>query len=96
MFNGQPCPQNPVATPGTVAINAVAANTTVLDTVACPGARVGDFVVVRPNGVPELGMMFGAARVSAANVVEVPIMNTTAAALPAAAQTYDVMCLPSS
>ena len=93
MFNGIPCP---AAVNANVHQNACAANTTVTDTVAVPGARVGDFVVVTPNGAVDIGMMFGAGRVSVAGTVEVPVMNTTAGALPAGAAgiNYSVLVLP--
>jgi len=96
VHGGFPVPQSPVATPGTVAIGAVAANTTATDTVAVAGARVGDFVVVRPNAALEAGLGIVGAYCAAANVVTIVLMNTTAGPLPAAAFTYDVMVLPTS
>jgi hypothetical protein len=95
MFTGTPCVQNSPTVHGSVAIGDVAANTTALKTVACPGALPGDFCVATPRAAVEAGMIMGQAYCIAANVVTVPFMNTTAAPLPAAALGFDVICLPS-
>jgi hypothetical protein len=91
-YNGQTAPES--VTPTNIAINALAATTRVKFTVIVPGANVGDFVVPRLNADPEAGLAIEAARVSAANTVDVWIYNRTAGALPAAAVTLDAMALP--
>lgn len=95
MFNGQPVPQT-AANAGVIAIGAVGANTTAILTVACPGARVGDFVVVKPAAALEAGYSLTCGYCAVAGTVSVVAMNTTAGALPAAAQAFGVMCLPTA
>ncbi len=96
LFNGRPCVENPPAVPGNLPQNGCAANTTAIDTVACPGAAVGDFIGVRPAAAMEAGLGIVGAYCAAANVVSVVFMNTTAGALPAGAagQDYHVQCYP--
>lgn len=93
-YNGIPLLRNAAGTPLTVAIGAVGANTTAEVTVAVTGARVGDGVMVIPRAACEAGYGPISARVSAANVVSVQFMNTTAGGLPAAAQLFDVVIYP--
>lgn len=92
--SGARCSTN--AAVGNVQQNACAANTTVADTVACVGAAVGDFVVVKPRTAPDAGLAFAAGQVLGNNTVTIYVINTTAGALPAGAAgiDYDVLCLP--
>lgn len=91
-FNGTPL----ASAVGNLPQNACAANTTVADTVNVPGARVGDNVLVTPESAVDLGLAFSSGYVSAAGVVTVYAMNTTAVALPAGAPglNYRVLVLP--
>lgn len=95
-FNGNPLAQNPTATPGNIAQNACAANTTVAVNVTVTGARTDSFVAVKPRSALDLGLGIVGAYVSAANTVTVYFMNTTAGALPAGAAgiNFDVMVMP--
>jgi hypothetical protein len=92
LYNGIPAP----TAVGNLPQNACAANTTVADVVNVPGARVGDNVLVTPESAVDLGLAFTSGYVSAAGVVTVYAMNTTAGALPAGAPglNYRVLVLP--
>ncbi|MDD3183501.1 MAG: hypothetical protein PHD48_11975, partial [Alphaproteobacteria bacterium] len=61
----------------TVDIGSVAANTSEAETATVPGVKLGDFVAVSKPSV-EAGIMFGTCRVTAADTVEITVMNTTA------------------
>lgn len=95
MFNGHPCAQTKGGA-GNIAIGAVAANTSAVVTVACPGSHVGDFVVFKPAAALEAGYGSCGAYCAVAGTVSVTLLNTTAGPLPAAAQKFDVICLPSA
>lgn len=69
----------------TADIGSVAANTSEAETVTVPGVKVGDFVAVSKPSV-EAGLMFGSCRVSAADTVEITVMNTTAGAIDEASE----------
>ncbi len=73
----------------TANIGSVAANTSEAETFTLTGAKIGDFVAVSKPSV-EAGIMFGSARVSAANTIEVTVMNTTAGAIDEASETLIV------
>ncbi|MGI0034321.1 MAG: hypothetical protein ACRD98_00435 [Nitrososphaera sp.] len=79
---------------GTPAV--VPANSTLEHTVTLAGIAVGDFVaVVKPTH--QTGLLVGTCRVSAANTLAVPYMNTTAAGItPTAAEIYIVSHNPAS
>lgn len=70
----------------TVDIGSVAANTSEAETATVTGVRVGDFVAVSKPSV-EAGLMFGTCRVTAADTVEITVMNTTASAIDEASET---------
>lgn len=69
----------------TADIGSVAANTSEAETATVPGVKVGDFVSVMKPSV-EAGLMFGSCRVSAADTVEITVMNTTAGAIDEASE----------
>lgn len=99
-FNGTPFARNAGGTPLHLAQSAVLKKATAIATVACPGARIGDYVLVQPRTAPDAGLIPVAGYVAAANVVSVAFMNVTtaggAASLPAGAAglDYDVLCIP--
>ena len=64
----------------TVDIGSVAANTSEAETATVSGVKVGDFVAVSKPSV-EAGLMFGTCRVTAADTVEITVMNTTSGAI---------------
>lgn len=70
----------------TVDIGSVAANTSEAETATVTGVKVGDFVAVSKPSV-EAGLMFGTCRVTAANTVEITVMNTTAGAIDEVSET---------
>lgn len=70
----------------TVDIGSVAANTSEAETATVTGVKVGDFVAVSKPSV-EAGLMFGTCRVTAADTVEITVMNTTAGAIDEASET---------
>lgn len=69
-----------------VDIGSVAANTSEAETATVSGVKVGDFVVVQKPSV-EAGLVFGTCRVTAADTVEITVMNTTADAINEAEET---------
>lgn len=60
-------------------------------TVTVPGAALGDFVMVAPALDLTDGFVFG--QVSAANTVDITVLNNTAGALDLASATYRVVVL---
>lgn len=60
-------------------------------TVTVPGAALGDFVLVAPVLDLTDGFVFG--QVSAANTVDITVLNNTAGALDLASATYKVLVL---
>lgn len=67
----------------------VAAATTVEQTITVPGVKVGDVVVVSKSDL-DAGLLYGTARVSAADTVSLQIANVTAGAIDAASETVVV------
>lgn len=74
----------------TVDIGAVAANTSEEETFTLTGAKVGDFVAVSKSSL-EAGIVFGSARVSAADTIAVQVINTTAGSIDEASETLRVL-----
>ena len=69
----------------TVDIGSVAANTAEAETATVAGVKLGDFVAVSKPSV-EAGLMFGSCRATAADTVEITVMNTTASAIDEASE----------
>lgn len=61
--------------------------------VTVPGAAPGDVVLVAPAATGNATSVGGIARVSAANTVQVPYVNTTAGALTPGAGSYTFIIL---
>lgn len=70
-------------------IPSVAANTTEEETFTLTGVKVGDYVHVSKADL-DAGIVFGSARVTAADTVGVQITNPTAGAVDAASETVTV------
>jgi len=73
-------------------IPSVAANTTEEETFTLTGVKVGDFVSVSKSDL-DAGIVFGSARVTAADTVGVQITNPTAGAVDAASEDVKVMVI---
>jgi len=73
-------------------IPSVAANTSEEETFTLAGVKVGDFVSVSKADL-DAGIVFGSARVTAANTIGVQIVNATAGAVNAAAETVQVLVI---
>jgi len=71
-------------------IPSVAANTTEEETFTLAGAKVGDYVHVSKADL-DAGIIFGSARVTAADTVGVQISNPTASAVDAASETVKIL-----
>lgn len=76
----------------TVDLGSVAANTSEAETATVPGVLVGDFVIASKPSV-EAGLMIGTCRVTAANTVEMTVMNTTAGAIDEASETITFLVI---
>jgi hypothetical protein len=76
----------------TVDIGSVAANTTEEETFTLAGAKAGDFVFVTKPSL-EAGLLFGSARVSAADTIAVQVGNFTGGAINEASETLRVMII---
>lgn len=61
---------------------------TEVETVAVPGAQIGDGVVVSPRSGLQAGIVIGYARVVSAGSVEFSLLNITAGALTPTAGTW--------
>ena len=72
-------------------VASVAANTTVEQTVTATGLKVGDIIlaVIKPTLSAGLGVLQG--RVSAADTLSVQLINTTAAPIDPAPESYTVV-----
>lgn len=75
-------------------IPSIATITTEEETFTLAGVKVGDFVVVSKNSL-DAGIMFGSARVTAADTIGVQIVNPTAGAIDAASQDVKVLVVRS-
>lgn len=76
----------------TVDLGSVAANTSELETATLPGVKPGDIVVpIKPT--LNAGLAVIQAYVSAADTIQLTVMNTTAGAIDAASQTYDFVVI---
>lgn len=75
---------------GTVSVDpaSLLAATTNDTSVTITGAALGDVIVMNPPDALESGLVFGGARVTAANTVKVRVGNVTAGAIDAAAASW--------
>jgi hypothetical protein len=73
-----------------VDIASIGAVTTVTNTVSCPGAKVGDKVVLGLPATVDAGVVFDA-RVSAADTITLRALNITAGAINPASATYEFL-----
>lgn len=71
-------------------IPSIAANTTEEETFTLAGVKTGDFVSVSKNDL-DAGIMFGSARVTAADTIGVQLVNATGTAVDAASETVKVL-----
>jgi len=76
----------------TVDLGSVAANTSEEETFSFPGVKVGDMIVVQKENL-EAGLILGSARVEAADVVTVEVINTTAGAINAASASMALLVI---
>lgn len=74
----------------------LSANTSEENTFAVPDLRVSDFVIASKSDL-DAGIIYGSARVSAANVLAIQCVNATAAPVDPASETIKLMIFrPSS
>jgi hypothetical protein len=71
-------------------IPSIAANTTEEETFTLNGVKTGDLVYVSKADL-DAGILFGSARVTAANTVGVQLVNATGSAVDAASETVKVL-----
>jgi hypothetical protein len=76
----------------TVDIGSVAANTTEEETFTLTGVKTGDMVFVSKPSL-EAGLLFGSARVSAADTVAVQVGNLTASPINEASESLRVLVI---
>lgn len=69
----------------------IAAGGREVETVAVPGAQIGDGVIICPR--PTMGLLVGFARVSAAGAIEFILENNTAGAIDLGATIFDFYIL---
>lgn len=73
----------------------LAANTSEENTFTVPDLRVSDFVVAS-KGDLDAGVVFGSARVSAANTLAIQCVNATAGAIDPASETIKLLVVRST
>lgn len=66
----------------------VAANTSVEQTVTVPGLKLGDYIAEVAKPTLTAGLSIAGTRVSAANTLAITFVNSTAAPIDAASETY--------
>jgi hypothetical protein len=71
----------------TVDLGSVAANTSETETATVPGVKIGDFVIAEKPTL-EAGLIIGTCWVSAADTVSIQVINTTAAPIDEASETW--------
>jgi hypothetical protein len=79
----------------TLSINpaSVGANTSAEQSFTLPGVQIGDVILDTIKPSLTAGLSLGSARVSAANTVAITFVNSTAAPIDAAAETYTLVIL---